>query len=169
VKPLGFVLFALVLAACQASVLRFVGGGSFSLALPVACVVYLGLHAGNVDGVVGAAGTGYVMDLMVATPKGLLTFLAVVLFLGVRAVAVAVDVRGRSAFAVLSGVGVLGMSIAAAALLHYVVPPETAPGATLAWRMIVEAFLTAALSPLVLAGMRAVDKLFHREEPGLLR
>jgi hypothetical protein len=169
VKPLAFVLFALVLAASQAAFLRFVGGGAFSLALPAACVVYLGLHAGNVDGVVGAAGVGYVMDLMVATPKGLLTFLAVVLFLLVRAVSASVDVRGRSAFAVLSGLGVLVLSVGAATLLHYVVPPETAPGATLAWRMIVEAFLTAAASPLVLAGMRAIDKLFHREEPGLLR
>jgi rod shape-determining protein MreD len=35
--------------------------------------------------------------------------------------------------------------------------------------MLAEAVLTAALSPLLLAGLRRVDGLFHREEPGLLR
>ena len=36
-------------------------------------------------------------------------------------------------------------------------------------RMLLEAVLTGALSPLVLAGLRRVDGVFHREEPGLLR
>jgi rod shape-determining protein MreD len=35
-------MFALLLAALQAALVRWVGGGSFSLALLAACVVYLG-------------------------------------------------------------------------------------------------------------------------------
>jgi rod shape-determining protein MreD len=35
--------------------------------------------------------------------------------------------------------------------------------------MLGEALLTAALAPILLAGLRRVDGLFHREEPGLLR
>jgi rod shape-determining protein MreD len=47
--------------------------------------------------------------------------------------------------------------------------PESAPGLGLVPRILVEALLTAALSPFVLAGMRRLETLFRREEPGLLR
>jgi len=168
-KPLAHVLFALVLAAVQAAVLRWIGGGWFSLALPAGCVVYLGLHGGNVDGSVAAAGIGYVMDLMAGTPKGLMTSLAVLLFLGTRAVSAAVDVRSRSAFALLSGAGAAFLSIGALILTRYTADAESAPGATLLPRLLGEAVLTGVLSPFVLAGLRRIDGLFHREEPGLLR
>lgn len=168
-KPLVHVLFALLLAAAQAAILRWVGGGWFSLALPVACVVYLGLQGGNVDGSVASAGVGYVMDLMAGSPKGLMTFLAVALFLGVRAVSAAVDVRSRPAFALLCGAGSIFVSLGALLLTRYTMPAEAAPGAILLPRMLGEGVLTAALSPLVLLGLRRVDALFQREEPGLLR
>jgi rod shape-determining protein MreD len=167
-KPLAHVLFALLLAAAQASILRWVGGGWFSLALPVACVVYLGLHGGNVDGSVAAAGVGYVMDLVAGTPKGLMTFLAVALFLGVRAVSAAVDVRSRVAFGLLSGAGAVFLSLGALLLTRYTAPAEAAPGAILLPRMLGEGLLTGLFSPLVLLGLRRLDTLFHREEPGLL-
>jgi rod shape-determining protein MreD len=169
VKPLAHVLFALALAGVQAAVLRWVGGGGFSLALPAACVVYVALHGGNVDGSISAAGIGYVMDLMSGSPKGLMTFLAVALFLAVRGTSVAVDVRSRSGFAALSGVGALFLSLGALVLTRYTAVGEGAPGAALLPRMLVEAVLTGVASPAVLAGLRRVDGLFHREEPGLLR
>jgi rod shape-determining protein MreD len=169
VKPVAHVLFALAVSGVQAALLRWIGGGWFSLALPAACVVYVALHGGNVDGSISAAGVGYVMDLMSGSPKGLMTFLAVALFLAVRATSSAVDVRSRSGFAALSGAGALFMSAGAFLLTRYVAPAESAPGATLVPRMLAEATLTAVLSPLLLAGLRRVDGLFHREEPGLLR
>ncbi len=168
-KPLAHVLFALLLAGLQAAFLRLVGGGVFSISLLAACVVYLGLHGGNVEGLLTAAGIGYVLDLLAGTPKGLMTFLAVLLFLATRAVAAAVDVRGRARFGFLSGAGALFLSAGAMILLHYVLPEEAAPGIRLIPRMLVEALLTGLFAPLVLLGMRAVDKRFHREEPGLLR
>ncbi len=168
-KPFAQVVFALLLAGAQAAFLRVVGGGAFSLALLAPCVVYLGLHGGNVDGAVGAAGIGYVLDLVSGTPKGLMTFLSVLLFLVARASGAAVDMRGKGAFGVASAVGALFLSLGAMILLRYVVPAEAAPGARLLPRMLLEAILTGALSPLVLAGMRAIDKMFHKEEPGLLR
>lgn len=168
-KPLAHVLFALALAAVQAAVLRWAGGGAFPVALLAACVVYLGLHGGNVDGTVAAAGVGYVMDLMTSSPKGLMTFLAVLLFLVVRAVSAAVDVRGRASFALLSGLAAIFLSLGALLLTRYTAAQEAAPGAILLPRMIAEGFLTGALSPLVLLGLRRVDGAFHREEPGLLR
>jgi rod shape-determining protein MreD len=136
----------------------------------LAClVVHLGLHAGNVEGSVGAAGVGYVLDLLAGGPKGLMTFLAVLLFVLVRGVAAAVDVRGRAAFALLSGAGALALSLGAMILTRYTASPESAPGATLLGRMLIEAVLTGALAPVVHAGLRRVDGLFRREEHGLLR
>ncbi len=168
-KPVAHVLFALVLAAVQAALLRWVGGGWFSLSLLAACLVYLGLNGGNVDGSVAAAGVGYVLDLMAGSPKGLMTFLAVLLFVAVRWVSAAVDVRSRAAFALLSAVGVVFLSLGAMLLTRYTAGPDLAPGAALVPRIIGEAVLTGALSPLVLMGLRRLDGLFHREETGLLR
>jgi rod shape-determining protein MreD len=168
VKPLAHVAFALLLAALQAALLRWVGGGAFSLSLLAVCVVWAGLHGGNVDGSISSAGIGYVMDLMAGTPKGLMTFLAVALFLVVRAGSAAVDLRGRAAFALLSGLGALFLSIGATLLLRNAGAAEAAPGGSLAWRMIVEALLTAAAAPVVGLGLRWLDARFHREEPGLL-
>ncbi len=167
-KPLAHVTFALVLAGVQAAVLRWAGGGAFPVALVAACLVYLGLHGGNVDGAVASAGVGYVMDLMAGTPKGLMTFLAVLLFLVVRAVSASIDVRGRASFALLSGLGAVFLSIGALLLTRYTVAAEAAPGAVLLPRILAEGVLTGALSPLVAMGLRRLDALFHREEPGLL-
>ncbi|HVI93086.1 MAG TPA: hypothetical protein VM753_03720 [Anaeromyxobacter sp.] len=168
-KPLVFLLVAVVLAGLQSALLRWVGGGTLSVCLLACVVVYLGLHAGNVDGSVGAAGVGYVLDLLAGGPKGLMTFLAVLVFVLVRAVAAAVDVRGRGAFALLSGAAALTLSVGAMILTRYTAPPETAPGATLFLRMLVEALHPGAAAPLVHAGLRRVDGLFRREEHGLLR
>lgn len=168
-KPLAHVVFALLLAALQAALLRWVGGGSFSLALLACCIVWAGLHGGNVDGSIAAAGVGYVLDLMAGTPKGLMTFLAVALFLGVRAAAAAVDLRGHAGFALLSGLGALFLSIGATVLLRNTAAAEAAPGAALAGRIVVEALLTAAAAPLLHLALARLDALFHREEPGLLR
>ncbi len=168
-KPLAFVAFALLLAAVQAALLRWIGGGWFSLSLLAACIAYLGLHGANVEGSVAAAGTGYVLDLMNGSPKGLMTFLAVLLFVAVRAVSAAVDVRGRAAFALVSGFGALFLSLGGLLLLRATSAPEAAPGATLLPRMLLDAVLTGALAPAVLVALRRLDGLFHREEPGLLR
>lgn len=168
-KALVHVVVALLVVALQASLLRWVGGGAFSLALLAACVVYLGLNESNVDGSVAAAGTGYLLDLVTSSPKGLHTFLCVLLFVAVRAVAAAVDVRGRAPFALLSGLGALFLSVGALLLTRYTSAPSLAPGAILLPRMLFEGLATAAASPIVFALMRRVDGLLEREEQGLLR
>ena len=141
------------------------------VALLAACVVYLGLHGGNVDGSVAAAGIGYVLDLMAGTPKGLMTFLAVLLFVVVRAVSAAVDVRGRGAFVLLSGAGALFLSLGAT---HPPAQHDRArrprPGAAARPAHAPRgAPHRRSLAPVVLVGLQRIDALFHREEPGLLR
>ena len=168
-RPVFAFLLALLLASAQAALLRWVGGGAVSLALALPIVVYLGLQAGNVDGAVGAAAVGYVVDLMCSGPKGLMTFLAVALFLFSRLAGAALAVQGRIGFALLSGVGTFLYGLGALLFTRAVAPAESAPGLSLVGRIAVEALVTAALSPLVQSIMRRVDALFVREEPGLLR
>ncbi len=168
-KPLAHILFALLLAALQSAVLRWVGGGAFSLLLPIACVVYLAIHAGNVEGSVGSAGVGWVLDVTSGGTKGLMTFLAVGGFLLFRAVNAAVDVRGRGGFAVLSGLAALFTSLGALILMRIAAAADTAPGLRVVPRMLLEALLTGVAAPLVNAGMKKIDGLFRREDPGLLR
>ncbi|BDG07123.1 hypothetical protein [Anaeromyxobacter paludicola] len=168
-RPLITFLFALLLASLQAGLLRYLGGGAVSISLVLPCVVYLGLFAGNVEGAIGAAAVGYLLDLLAGTPKGLMTFLAVGCFLVCRLVAGAVEVRSRTAFAVLSGLTAFLAGLGALFLTRLVVPAEAAPGGRLVWRLLVEALLTASVSPLIRAAMRWLDGLFTREEAGLLR
>jgi hypothetical protein len=169
VRPVFAFAAALLLVSVQAALLRFIGGGAFSLSLALPVVVYLGLSAGNVDGAVGAAAVGYVIDLMAGGPKGLMTSLAVALFLFSRLAVAALSIHGKTGFAVLSTVGTFLFGLGALLLTRAVSPAETAPGFRLLGRVLVDALLTGALSPLVLLGMRRLDGLFAREEPGLLR
>jgi rod shape-determining protein MreD len=169
VRTLFTFIFALLLASLQAGLLRYLGGGAVSVSLVLPCVVYLGLFAGNVEGAIGAAAIGYLLDLLAGTPKGLMTFLAVGAFLFCRLVAGAVEARSRTAFAVLSGVTSMVVGLGALFLTRLVASAEAAPGGRLVWRMLVEALLTAVLSPIIRAAMRKLDGLFTREEAGLLR
>ena len=168
-KPIVAFLFALVLASVQAALLRYLGGGVVSLALALPIVVYLGLHGGNVEGAVGAVAVGYVVDLMAGGPKGLMTFLAVALFLCSRLAGAALSIQGKIGFAVLSFAGTFVYGAAALLLTRVVSPVESAPSFSLLGRILVEALLTGLISPVVLVAMRRVEGLYVREEQGLLR
>ena len=168
-RPIVAFAFALVLVSLQAALLRYVGGGAASLALALPIVVYLGLHGGNMDGAVGAAAVGYVIDLMAGGPKGLMTFLAVSLFLFSRLAGGALSVQGKVGFAILSGVGTFLYGLAALLFTRAVSTDESSPGFSLVGRLLVEALLTGLLAPIILVAMRRVERLYVREEQGLLR
>lgn len=167
-RPLVHVLLALVLAALQAALTRHLGGGVVGACLLAPALVHLALGAGNVDGAVGAAGVGYVLDLASGTPKGLFTFLAVAVFLAARLAGAAVDLRGRLGFALLSAGAALGLSAGGVALLRAAVAPEAQPGWGLLPRILVEAALTGLLAPLLQVALRRVDGLLGEEEPDLI-
>jgi cell shape-determining protein MreD len=168
-KPLLYIGLALALAALQAALQHWVGGGAFPLALLLPLVVYLGLHSRNVEGAVASAGVGYVQDLMSGGPKGLMTFLAVALFLFSRLAGNALDVRGRFGYAVLTLVGTFLYGAAVLGLTSLLTPAEVAPTLPLLRRVGLEALLTSLASPVVWQLLRRVDGPMVREEPGLLR
>lgn len=168
-KPLLYIGLALALAAFQAAALHWLGGGAFPLALPLPLVVYLGLHSRNVEGAVASAGVGYVQDLMCGGPKGLMTFLAVALFLFSRLAGNALDVRGRFGYAVLTLAGTFLFGAAVLGFTNLVTPAEVAPTLPLLRRVGLEALLTTLASPLVWQLLRRVDGTLVREEPALVR
>ncbi len=168
-RPIFALALALLLAAFQAALLHHLGGGALPVSLALPVVVYMGLQAGNVEGALAAAAVGYVMDLMAGGPKGLMTGLAVALFLFSRAAAAALSIHGKLGFAILTGVGTLLYGSLALLVQRAVSPAESAPGAALLGRVLVDAIATALVSPLLLVGLRRVEGLFSREDPGLLR
>ena len=168
-RAILFILLALALAALQAASLRWVGGGAFSLALPLVVVVHLGLTAPSVEGAVTAAGVGYVVDLMTGGPKGLMTFLAVGLYLFSRLAGASVDVNGRAGFAVLTTLGVFLFGAATLGMIGLVSPAEVAPAGRLLGRVGTEAVATGLASVFLQPLLRRIDRLFTREEPGMLR
>jgi hypothetical protein len=168
IRPLAHALLALLLVALQAALLRHLGGGSWSICLVAPVLVHLALAAGNVDGAVGAASVGYVLDLASGTPKGLMTSLAVAVFVAARLVGAAVHVRGRAGFVALSAAAALGLSAGALALQRLAAPPEVQPTWDLLPRMLLEAALSGAAAPLVHIALRRLDGWLGAEEPDLI-
>jgi rod shape-determining protein MreD len=166
-RTLAFVLAGLSLAAAQAVLLRWFGGGAVPLQLLVACIAWLAMEAEVVEGVVASAGIGFAMDLFAGTPDGLFTFTGVLVYLACRAAGMAVDLKGRAGFPVLAGAACLATSVCAISLQRWAGVPEAAPGGGLVPRVLVEALLTALAAPLVRIGMARLDGLLGREEPGL--
>jgi rod shape-determining protein MreD len=167
VKPLLHALLAVVLSGLQAALLHQVGGGAFTLFLPVALLVHLAITTELVDGTVAAAAVGYVLDVSSGGTKGLLTSLAVATYLGIRIIRVAVEVRGWAGFAALCGLSAFAISAGALALARAAAPPEVRPGWDLLPRILLGALLTALAAPLLRWGLRRVDGLFKERAPEL--
>jgi hypothetical protein len=160
---------ALLLVAIGASATRQLAGGAVSVALAVPVVVWMGLETTVIEGAVGAAVVGVLLDASAGGPGGLLTFLSILVFVGVRAGAGAFDARTPLGFALLSGVSTLGMGLGAFVLLRYVTPSATAPGWDLVGRVAVESLLTGLAAPAIRWVLDRVLAPGHREQPGIVR
>jgi len=161
-------LAALLLLAMSASVTSQLSGGAVSLALAVPVIVWLGLETPVVEGVIGAALVGVVLDAAAGGPGGLLTFLSVILLLGVRAGAGPFDARSRLGFALLCGAATFLMGFGAILLTRYVTPASADPSWGLLGRVLVESLLTAAAAPAIRWALDRVLVPAHRDQPGIL-
>ncbi len=159
----------LLLVAVGATLTRQLAGGAFSLALAVPVVVWLALETPAIEGAIGAALVGALLDASAGGPGGLLTFLSVMIYVGVRAGAGPFDARTPLGFGLLSGVATLSMGLGAVLLLRYVTPATSAPGWNLAGRVLVESVLTGMAAPLIRWVLDRVLVPAHRELPGVLR
>lgn len=168
-RALFALALAVLLASFQAAALHHLGGGAIPVSLTLPIVVYMGVHAGNIEGAFAAAAVGYVLDVMTGGPKGLMTSLAVALFLFSRAVTAALSIQGRLGFSVLCGVGTFLYGTTALVVIRLVTPGDAAPGPALVGRILVEAIATALVAPLISTGLQRAEGLFSRDEPGLLR
>jgi hypothetical protein len=162
-------LAALLLVGVGASLTRQLAGGAVSVALAVPVLVWLGLETPVVEGAIGSAAIGVVLDASAGGPGGLLTFLCVLAFVGVRAGAGPFDARSPLGFGLLSGAVTFGLGLGAIALLRYVTPPETAPAWGLLGRVTVEALLTGLAAPPIRIALDRILVPPHREVTGVLR
>jgi rod shape-determining protein MreD len=169
VKPIVHLALAVALSGLQASLVHHLGGGAWTACLLAPLLAHLALTAGNVEGALGAAAVGVVLDLSSGTPAGLSTFLAVATFLAARVVGAAVEVRGRVGFAALSGAAALSLSAGGVAMLRLAAAEEVRPGWGLAPRLLGEALLTALAAPLLQLLLQRLDALLGAEEPDLIR
>ena len=160
---------ALLLVAIGATATRQLTGGAVSLALAVPVVVWLALETPAIEGAIGAALVGTLLDAAAGGPSGLLTFLSIVVFVGVRAGAGPFDARTPLGFGLLSGVATFAMGLGAVVLLRYVTPSAAAPGWSLLGRVLVEAALTGLAAPPIRWVLDRVLVPAHRDHPGVLR
>jgi hypothetical protein len=162
------VAVTILLSAAQAALLHHLGGGRLPLSLPVVLLVWAGLGAPLAEGIAAALGAGYVLDVFAGTPKGLLTFLSVLVLLGSRAARSSLAVHGAWGFAALVGAATTALGAGALLLTGLTAPPEVAPGLGLVGRVLLESVLTAAAAAFLHPGLVRLDRLLTRAEPGLL-
>ncbi len=162
-------LAAVLLVAVGAAATRQLAGGAVSVALAIPVLVWLGMETPVIEGGIGALLVGVVLDASAGGPAGLLTFLCVLAFVGVRAGAGPFDARSALGFGLLSGAVTFGVGFGAIALLRYVTPPAVAPGWGLLGRVTVEALLTGLAAPAIRWMLDRVLVPAHREPTGVLR
>jgi len=167
-RPVVALALAIGLSGLEGALLRWFGGGAFTLSLALPLVVYLGLNAGDVEGALGSAAVGWVMEASAGGARGLLVSLAVGLFLFSRWVGGAVALRGVIGLAALTAVGTFLFGASAILAARVVSPPDSAPAFGLLGRVAVEALLTGLVAPLVAGIVFRIDAFLQREEPGLL-
>jgi cell shape-determining protein MreD len=162
-------LAVLFLLAISASVTSQLSGGAVSLALAVPVIVWLGLETPVVEGAIGAALVGVLLDASAGGPGGLLTSLSVIILLSVRAGAGPFDARSRLGFALLCGAATFLMGFGAILLTRYVTSSNADPSWGLLGRVLVESLLTAVAAPAIRWALDRVLVPAHRDHSGILR
>lgn len=160
---------ALLLVAIGATLARQLAGGAVSLALAVPVIAWLGMETTVIEGVLGAALVGLILDASAGGPAGLLTFLSVILVVGVRVGSGPFDARSALGFGLLSAAATFLMGFGAIVLLRYVSAEASAPGYGLLGRVTVEALLTGLAAPAIRVVLDRVLVPAAREQVGVVR
>jgi len=157
-RVLLFLGLGIVLGAVESSLLAAFGIRGFGLGLLLGLLLHLGVRAGSVDGVIAAAGIGYLWDVFGGTPIGLSVVAAVAVFLFVRFATRAVDV----VFGVVVVLAAMaqGVRLLVLTLLVWASPGlDTATGSTLVFGFTFEILLAIVTAPLVYQLARVLDRL----------
>lgn len=165
-KFLGFSALALVLLSVESVLVRHLGLEVTRIDVGLALVAYVALHATAVEGGLIAFSVGYLLDVFTGRPTGLYPFLAVLVYLVVRAAGQLVDGRLRSIYALL---------VAGAATLHALLAVWfswlTSPsGAGVVWSLggaPLQVFLSVAAGLVLWPVLRRLEP-GERPRPGVL-
>jgi hypothetical protein len=160
---------ALALSGAQSALLQRLGGGAVSLALPLALVVWQGLAAPLVEGAAAALAVGFAVDVLAGGSQGLLTSLAVLLYLTSRLARSALALQGRGGFGALVAIQLSCLGATAFLLVRVTAAPEADPSPWLLWRVLVEALASGAVAALAHPLLQRLERLLAREpDPGVL-
>lgn len=110
---LAFSALALLLLSVESVLARSFGMEVSRLDVGLALVVYVALRATTVEGAFTAFAVGYLLDVFTGRPTGLYPFLAVLLFLLVRAAGQLLDGKSRGGFALFVAGATLGHALLA--------------------------------------------------------
>jgi rod shape-determining protein MreD len=111
VKFLAFSGLALLLLSLESVLGKAFGLEAARLDVGLAIVVYAALRATTVEGAFSAFSVGYLSDVFSGRPTGLYPFLAVLVFLLVRAAGQVVDGRSRGGYALFVGTAAFGHAL----------------------------------------------------------
>lgn len=168
-RVLSALALALALSGAQSALLLRMGGGRVSLALPLALVVWQGLEAPLLEGALASLAVGFTVDVFAAGSQGLLTSLAVVLYLTSRLARNALSFHGRLGFGALVALQVFCYGATAFLLVRATAAPEAVPSPWLLWRGLVEALATGLVAALAQPLLVRLERHLAREpEPGVL-
>jgi hypothetical protein len=168
-RVLAAVVLAVALAGAQSALLLRLGGGRVSLALPLALVVWQGLEAPLLEGTLASLAVGFAVDVFAGGSQGLLTSLAVVLYLTSRLARNALSFHGRLGFGALVALQVFCYGATAFLLVRATAAAEAAPSAWLLWRGLGEALATGVVAALAQPLLARLERHLAREpEPGVL-
>jgi len=106
-KFLLFSLLLLVLLSVESVAATTLGLSVTRFDVSIAVVVFLALRATLLEGAFTSFAAGYLLGVFTGRPTGLFPFLAVLIYLLVRATSSVVDARARSTTAMLTGVAAL--------------------------------------------------------------
>ena len=167
-KLAALLLASALLLALESALVRPMGLSVARPDLGVVVVLLLALRVHGLQGPLGAAAVGYLVDVLSGQPSGLFVVAAVLTFLLARLVAPFVETRSAVAFAALAApadalhnLAVWGLSLVG-----------TAPGAdrsAMLHAVPLSALLTSIAAALVFPPLRRLEGMFEKPETGLLR
>lgn len=118
-KVISFSALALLGLSVESVLAKVLGLEILRLDVGLALVVYLGLRGSTIEGSFTAFSIGYLLDVFTGRPTNLFPFLAVLIFLLVRAAGQLVDGRSRPAYVLFVALATLVHALLAVLLTWF--------------------------------------------------
>lgn len=164
---LAFSTLALLLLSVESVLVKTFGFEVTRIDVGLALVVYVGLRATTLEGAFSAFAVGYLLDVFTGRPTGLYPFLAVLIFLLVRAAGQLLDGRSRASYALFVAAATVGHALLA--VFFSWLTSRSGSGNVLSLSGVpLQVVLTTAAGALMWPLLKKIEP-GERPEPGVLR